>query len=816
VRPLRLDVEGFTSFAEKQSIDFSELDLFAITGPTGAGKSSLIDALVFALYGQVPRVGDDYKQLISHGADRLSVLLEFEVGGQRYRMARTARRTGASKQRLERLEDEGARPLADRAREIRVRIEEILGLDYDGFTRAVVLPQGQFDAFLTGEPKERRKILVSLLNLGIYDAIQKLANQRGRDARQEAAFIGEQLERDFAEATSETLRDRKEELARAEAEGKIVERALDVLRDGLALARRLREARREGEALERDAAQEEHKRQVAEETLARGDDTRSRVREELEALDRRREDLAPDPERHAVLVSARHLAGRLGELRQQIERIDGERGGRRETLGKTRVALAAAEAAVPSADERRDEAEATLLAAREALERAHREHAAVALRRELKAGDPCPVCQQTVPRVPRGEAPALDAAKAKVESTEKKARAAAAAAQEARLALQKAQGEVAVVQKELARHEEEARELVASVEAVEKELHEAGFEGSDRLNATRLGSRVEAELEELDKARRQRAELEKTREALEGKRAALETELAAAAAQRDAAGARLEEISARRASLAGVAEECGPALETLASAGGWPGLEAGKGGRSGPGDEVDTLESLRAARQGESRELAARVGALKGEVERIEQKIDRAAELRQKKEALEADAALHKTLADLLRANELVAWIQEEALGRLAEDGSRHLERLSQGRYGLRLGPGGASVDGARAEQEFFVIDRWNADGVRSVKTLSGGETFLASLALALALAESLARLSTGGRAVEALESLFLDEGFGSLDGESLDTVVAALDALHGGQRLVGVVTHVRDLAERMPARLEVRRAGRAASATVV
>ena len=166
VRPVRLDVEGFTSFREKQSIDFSDLDLFAITGPTGAGKSSLIDALVFALYGQVPRVGDDYKQLISHGAERLNVLLEFEVGKERYRIARTARPAGASKQRLERIEDGEAHPLADRARDIRARIETLLGLDYDGFTRSVVLPQGQFDAFLKGEPKERRKILVSLLNLG--------------------------------------------------------------------------------------------------------------------------------------------------------------------------------------------------------------------------------------------------------------------------------------------------------------------------------------------------------------------------------------------------------------------------------------------------------------------------------------------------------------------------------------------------------------------------------------------------------------------------------------------------------------------------
>ena len=92
------------------------------------------------------------------------------------------------------------------------------------------------------------------------------------------------------------------------------------------------------------------------------------------------------------------------------------------------------------------------------------------------------------------------------------------------------------------------------------------------------------------------------------------------------------------------------------------------------------------------------------------------------------------------------------------------------------------------------------------MKTLSGGETFLASLALALALAEGLAGLASEGRAGDALESLFLDEGFGTLDPETLAQVVQALDALHGGRRMVGVVTHLPELAAQLPARIEVRR----------
>ena len=89
MRPLLLEVEGLTSFREKVTLDFADLDLFAITGPTGAGKSSLVDALIWALFGQVPRVGKEYRQLLSHGAERLTARLDFAVGQERYRLVRT-------------------------------------------------------------------------------------------------------------------------------------------------------------------------------------------------------------------------------------------------------------------------------------------------------------------------------------------------------------------------------------------------------------------------------------------------------------------------------------------------------------------------------------------------------------------------------------------------------------------------------------------------------------------------------------------------------------------------------------------------------
>jgi exonuclease SbcC len=103
-------------------------------------------------------------------------------------------------------------------------------------------------------------------------------------------------------------------------------------------------------------------------------------------------------------------------------------------------------------------------------------------------------------------------------------------------------------------------------------------------------------------------------------------------------------------------------------------------------------------------------------------------------------------------------------------------------------------------------VDTWNGDEERSVRTLSGGETFLASLALALALAEHVRSIAVEDRA--HLDSLFLDEGFGTLDPESLRTVTDAIEQLGTDGRLVGIITHVRELAEEFP-RIEVTKSPR-------
>src|SRR6266536_2323828 len=144
MRPIRLQLKGFTAFRDEQVLDFEALDLFAVVGPTGSGKSSLLDAITYALYGTVPRVGNRAGQLISQGQPRMSVLFEFDVEGDRYRVSRSTPVKGASTILLERRAGTAWHSYgegADRIRDAGTLIEDLIGLDYPAFTHSVLLPQ---------------------------------------------------------------------------------------------------------------------------------------------------------------------------------------------------------------------------------------------------------------------------------------------------------------------------------------------------------------------------------------------------------------------------------------------------------------------------------------------------------------------------------------------------------------------------------------------------------------------------------------------------------------------------------------------------
>ena len=201
-------MKGFTAFRERQEIDFSGLEVFAIAGPTGSGKSSILDAMTYALYGEIDRVGIQCGQLVSQGLSRMAVTLDFRVGRDSFRITRSTPTQGPARVALERLIDGEAQSYgegADRVREVREIVRGIVGMDYDGFTRSVILPQGKFAEFLTGDPKKRREILTDLLGLGLFDRMGKRANAVARDAKYQADAKRVLVDREYADVSEESL-----------------------------------------------------------------------------------------------------------------------------------------------------------------------------------------------------------------------------------------------------------------------------------------------------------------------------------------------------------------------------------------------------------------------------------------------------------------------------------------------------------------------------------------------------------------------------------------------------------------------------------
>ncbi|MFN3813068.1 MAG: AAA family ATPase [Aquificaceae bacterium] len=174
MRPILLRLRNFTVYKRELEIDFSDLSFFIIQGRTGSGKTSLIDAICYALYGKVPRHNRRtgiHEQLLSKGQKNMRVYLEFSVKGKRYAVDRIYETSGRSEVRFY----EGSKLLNLRAREVNDHISKLIGMDYNTFTKVLVLPQGQFDKLLKPEePRERREVLNRILG---YDEVFKRINE---------------------------------------------------------------------------------------------------------------------------------------------------------------------------------------------------------------------------------------------------------------------------------------------------------------------------------------------------------------------------------------------------------------------------------------------------------------------------------------------------------------------------------------------------------------------------------------------------------------------------------------------------------------
>jgi DNA repair protein SbcC/Rad50 len=803
MRPLRLLLDGFGTYRQPASADFCDVDFFALVGPTGSGKSTLIDGLCFALYGTVPRWGREnaIAQALAPSASACRVCLVFEAAGRRYAAVRALSRDArgqvhTKEARLERLDSSVApdapieeimqasvEQLAEGPDQVKAQVQELLGLSYEHFTQSVLLPQGRFSEFLHAKSSDRQDLLVELLAFGVYERI-------GQRAREHAKIT--------AEKTQHSLRARRELAAATKDAEALAAARLAALTTAAALADDML-AGLAGLRQQADLAVQQAGANRAESALL------SALRMPAEV-----------PDLAQRIAEADSLVTRHGQQRDQAQQLEQEAGRARaelpdRTLMERTVAAHAERRRLATLHDRQEtaraarqdaerplakklhDAERNLQLAQAQLADAERAAAAAHLAEGLNVGDDCPVCLRAVTALPHHAAPAdlLKARKAVEHAVAGRQRAQAAHTQAAKDTAA-ATGVAEQTGRQLTEITDALSEATAEVDAIP--ALEAIVEADQALDKARKNaaacraqvSAAEKERSSLAGAEQQaRAVLARSRDKLValGAPAVDETDLAGAwSLLATWAGAQAAERSKAQGELDAAARDLRERIGTQSAE--IAGLLAGHGisGVADPARAPAVLAEHRARAQ--------------SQLDAVRADRRKAAKLDQQIAAQREDEQVASKLGLLLRSDSFERWLCSEALDSLVTEASATLMELSGGQYQLD-----------RDERnELVVIDYEDAGARRPVHTLSGGETFQASLALALALSRQVVGLSAGLR---DLNSMFLDEGFGTLDEDSLETVAATLERLAANSdRMVGIVTHVAALADRVPVRFVVARSG--------
>jgi len=922
MRPIKLEMQGFTSFRQHSELHFSELDLFAITGPTGAGKSSLLDAITYALYGKTARLGKSgtARELVSQGCTSMFVALEFHAANEIYRVHRGIKGSSV-KARLSTKSAGGewGSGIAS-IREIDAAVERIVGLDFEGFTRAVILPQGQFDEFLRGDARQRRGVLKDLLNLQHLESMMQKANAKAQHFTIQMQAIESQVDEEVTDETRKQLENSIATLTSQETQHHELIRRLEQCEQTAEQLANLRLQSQNYETGFQASEQESVKLQVE---IQNSQKLFQQSQKELEEIQSAIAAVAYDSDEHFRLTQWAPQAERLEKLRAQLPELNKKKTSGERDLESAAAGLKEADSILAGAahahksDEEKlqaakdscqvmqqhyglpanvralaprlkqlpqleqqisllrseigsahkklsgkekflsgladavEQARTRKHAAEEQLEHFKVKHRAAELRHGLHLGSPCPVCEQTVTTVP----PAI--AVAGVQDAEIMVQKADEVLAQARAAAAKAPGEFDLIARDIAHYAEKLHDLEASVSSIREQARtmlgaEPGPQSLDQLEQLALS--IEQAQKEVDKSdkqvrasreaeseARQNAEslkhkCERSRERLEditmqiretqGETEELERKLSGAPAlpllkqqleklnHAKTAREDLEKRHNKAESAKAAAETAITDLQGRLKSETSRARKAKKDLEKVTGEIEAAVETLKASAPLElsnGAELATVKRELKIAGERLRdaelarnkqqvqlqgvvEKLEKNRELLERCAALKKSTAIYRELGTLLHANQFQDYMLRSSYQLLAQAGSQYFQDLTGGRYSFHV-----------QEDQFSVRDHANGDDLRSAGTLSGGESFLASLSLALALAQSIAELS-GERGFVALESLFLDEGFSTLDPETLGKVADALPALQKKGRLIGVITHVESLAEQLPARIEIEK----------
>ena len=326
MRPLKLELEGFSVYRKRQSIDFSKLSFFVIQGKTGAGKTSIVDAITFALYGRVPRYGTQkaHRMVLSKGSDRMKVSLDFSVGGKRYRIERFYR---AKPEDYSVRVYEGEKRLDLGKAQVDRWIEKVTGLDYRTFTRVILLPQGEFDRFLKpSSPRERREILINLLDLEIFETARKIASERYRHLTGKKEILEQEM-KSLEEIDPQAVDHLEKESKEIEEKRQRIEKEIDQLERELRKAEEKAKLEEElGEIARKLRILEEKEKEIEElsEKLRKAEKTAPFL-PYLDQLERIRSSLREARLKKEKLIKAQiKIRSDLRDLTEKLKRIEKE------------------------------------------------------------------------------------------------------------------------------------------------------------------------------------------------------------------------------------------------------------------------------------------------------------------------------------------------------------------------------------------------------------------------------------------------------------------------------------------------------------
>ncbi|WP_394793180.1 AAA family ATPase [Armatimonas sp.] len=837
--PLKLQLENFMSYGKGVSpLPFTDMRLACLSGDNGNGKSAILDAITWVLFGETRAPRED--DVIRLGAASCRVMLDFQLGEAKYRIIKQRDRKGTSPVwTLQAWQDDDTLRNISDGRETKLHLERLLRLNYDMFLATAYLAQGRADIFARAKPAERKQIVADILDLSRYDDLEKRARDTQREARERRNSAESQLsqidteleekdridtELEAAEARlvdaaaqlmqlqaardaahvlfeqcqgfADQAREWDEKLRELELDGAAALREAESLRRRIGAAQSILANRPALEKQEREAATLEQRIQSLQ-SQVEGATALYREREQLmETIQQRR--TALDRELYRVTREVQDLS----EEAKELERYDAERvtsDAEIAAYGDPEARRKEAEGERSLADEAFTELKARRNSAKSEQERLEKRLAA------LTGSDAsqCEFCGQ--PLTPKARQDAVRETEAALEANGKQQSLLAAQGREAKRVAEewKAVSERALADTRLvaqlinrnAHAQQEALRLrTRQAERPEREHHQAELtrELESGEFARHEQERVMVLAAQLEKIERFNEELRPLRQQwttyrdLPNERAKLSQAEAILVDEPQ----KLSETEAKATRLAERAEKGRPKVEEM---------------RQRAANLVALRQTLTDAeyalrrQSDESNQAHSRIGRLKAEQDRLKAREAERAKTEEQRVAAARDELLYAELTAAFGKKGVQALIIENALPEIQEETNRLLGRMTSGamRVAFETHREARTKSASPIETLDIVIE--DDLGTRPYEMYSGGEAFRINLALRVALSKMLAR-----RAGAPLQTLILDEGFGTQDPRGREAIAEALEAISEEFALILVITHVEELKDRFPNRIEI------------